>query len=119
MPPTRRPAVASARVLFRNDVLKARPGENRKNSVVEAEKPEERGRIRGHARADTADADGDRERQEEERQQQLASAARGRHRGEQGADGGDADVRERAGRVSRERSSRRRSLRASAATSAA
>ena len=81
--------------ILSNDVLKARPGENRKNGVVQAEKGEERAGIRGDARADAADHDRNRERQEEERQQQLACAARSRDRSQERPDRRDPDVRQR------------------------
>src|SRR5918995_4999219 len=81
-------------LLFGDDVLKGRPAQYREDRVVEPEKRQVAAGVGRDARADAADDERDRERQEEQRQDELARAARGRHRGEQGADGADADVRE-------------------------
>ena len=89
-------ATSGAR-LFRNDVFKGRPGENRKKRVVqdeEAQVPSRLCRDRGtHAPND----EWDHERQEEEREQELAGSARNGHGGEQRSDGGETDVGEQDG----------------------
>src|SRR3954469_14227246 len=79
-------------LLFRNDILKACPGEDRKNEVVQAEKGQVTGGFVRHRRSDAADDDRDAERQEEQRQEQLPGPADRCHRGDQRADAGDADV---------------------------
>src|SRR4051794_7460015 len=87
-------AAKTTGLLFRNDVLKACPGENRKNEVVQREKGQVTAGFFGHRSAHASDDDRDAERQEEERQQQLPRPRRSGHRREQRADAGDPDVRQ-------------------------
>ena len=61
--------------LFRDDILKGSPADDRKDEVVEREEAQVAAAVRRHARADAADDDRQRERQEEERQEQLARPA--------------------------------------------
>src|SRR5687768_265972 len=81
-------------LLFGDDVLKGRPAQYREDRVVQPEKQEVPTGVGRDAGADAADDERNRQRQEEEGQDQLACPARSRHRGEQRADGADADVRE-------------------------
>src|ERR1044072_9555110 len=74
-PATSSPKAASARSrvwLFRNDVLKARPREDGKNKVVQAEKGQVTSRFAGHRRPNPADDDRDAEGQEQKWEQELA-----------------------------------------------
>src|SRR5262245_34097500 len=80
---------STAAGLFRDHVLKAGEAKDRKDGVVQSEKPEAPSRIVAHRGADAPDDDRDRERQEEQRQQQLARAAGDRHRRDEGADRAD------------------------------
>src|SRR6185312_14850346 len=84
----------TAGLLFRNDVIKACPREDRKNEVVQREKGQVTAGFVGHRSAHATDHDRDAERQEEQRQEQLARAGGGRHSGEQRADRGDTDGRQ-------------------------
>src|SRR4029453_2249507 len=84
-PVTSTKAAASATAdppLFRNDVLKARPGKYRENGVVQRQERQEPRRIVAHSGPDAADEDRQRERQEEEREEQLARPAGRGHRRE-------------------------------------
>src|SRR5919204_5198327 len=92
------PAARSTAWLFRNDVLKARPREDRKNSVVEAQEGEVLARLGGRGRADAAHDHGDDERQEQERQKELASPSGRGHGRKQSTDRREADIREHDGR---------------------
>src|ERR671916_29635 len=83
--------------LFRNDVLKACPGEDRKDQVVQAQEAEVASGIVRQSRADAADDDRDRERQEEERQQQLSGPSGCGHRSEQRSDSRDPYICQRHG----------------------
>src|SRR6185437_9503083 len=85
---------SAARRLFRNDVLKGSPANDRKERVVKGEEPHVARRVVGHARPHASDDDRNRERQEEERQQKLPCAAGRRHGREERPDCRDADVRE-------------------------
>src|SRR6187551_1847017 len=85
-------AASSTAWLFRNDILKARPGKNRKYQVVESEEAEVAPGVVDHGRPDAAHDDGDDQRQEEKRQQKLPGSARGGHRGEKCPDGGEPQV---------------------------
>src|SRR4051812_19567527 len=78
-------AASSTARLFRNDILKARPGQNRKYGVVEREETEVAARVVHDRRAHPADDDRDHQREEEERQQELSGPACGRHRREERA----------------------------------
>src|SRR3954451_21297659 len=69
-------AASSTARLFRNDILKARPGKNRKYQVVESEEAEVSPGVVDHGRPDSTDDDRDDQRQEEKRQQELPCAAR-------------------------------------------
>src|SRR6186997_2357657 len=80
-------AASSTARLFRNDILKARPGKNRKYQVVESEEAEVAAGVVDHGRPDSAD-----DHREEQRQQELPSPAGGGYRGEQGPDGGKPEV---------------------------
>src|SRR6188474_2485135 len=80
-------AASSTARLFRNDILKARPGKDRKYQVVESEEAEVAARVVDHRRADTADHDRD-----DERQEKLPRAARGSHCRQQRPDGREAEV---------------------------
>src|SRR6187200_558301 len=92
-------AVASSTAwLFRNDILKARPGKNRKYQVVEHEEAEVASGVVGHGRPDAAHDDRNDQRQEEKWQQELPSSARGGHRGKECPDGREPEVREEDGR---------------------
>src|SRR3954453_14408635 len=91
-------AASSTARLFRNDILKTRPGKNRKYQVVESEEAEVSPGVVDHSRPDSTDDDRDDQRQEEKRQQELPCAARGGHRPEQCPDGGEPEVREEDGR---------------------
>src|SRR5215204_5855737 len=97
-PATRRAAAVSERKaapLFRNDVLKACPGKDRKDQVVESEEGQVPARVVRDSRADSADDERYRHRQEEQRQEELTRTGGGCHRAEKGPDGGDPHVRER------------------------
>src|SRR6476659_604992 len=85
---------SAARRLFRNDVLKGSPANDRKERVVEGEEPHIARRVVGDARPHTADDDRDGERQEEKWQQKLPGAAGRGHGREERPDHSDADVRE-------------------------
>src|ERR1044072_1467601 len=88
-------AAAASRTarLFGNDILKARPRKNRKYQVVESEEAEVAPGGVDDSRAHPADDHGNDEREEEERQQKLARTPHGRHRGEEGADRREPEVR--------------------------
>src|SRR4051794_35151558 len=86
-------AASSTARLFRNDILKARPGQNRKYGVVESEETEVAARVGHHRGPHAPDDHRDHERQKEERQQELPCPARGRHRREERADRGEPEVR--------------------------
>src|SRR5215208_1542780 len=80
--------------LFRDHVFKGGPADCRKEAVVQPEKREVAAGVVDNARTDAADDERDRERQEQDGQEQLPCACRGRHRGDERADGAEADVRE-------------------------
>src|SRR3954463_12767683 len=92
---TAAPIAAGTTRLFRDDVLKGSPRDDRKDEVVEREKPQVTAGFVGDAGADPADDDRDGQRQEEQREKELTRPAGDRHRREQGADRADPDVRER------------------------
>ena len=62
-------AASAPRRLFRNDVLKGSPANDRKERVVENEEPHVPSRVVGDAGTDAADDDRDGEREEDQREQ--------------------------------------------------
>src|SRR5207302_2970151 len=87
-------AASAGTRLFRDDVLKRSPANDRKDGVVEHEELDVATAARD-ARADAADHDRDRERQEEQGEEELASAARSGHARKERAYGADPEVGER------------------------
>src|SRR5688500_6222142 len=85
-------ATATETSLFRDHVLKARPGKYRENTVVQGEEGQIATRVVAHGGADAADEDRKRQREKQHRKEQLPSAARGSHRGENRAHCADPDV---------------------------
>src|SRR4051794_3107111 len=85
-------AASSTARLFRNDILKARPGQNRKYGVVESEETEVAPRVVHDRGPHAADDHRDDEREEEEREEKLSRPACRRHRRERRADRREADV---------------------------
>src|SRR5206468_4187191 len=90
-------AAHAARRLFRNDILKGGPADDRKDRVVQGEEAEVAGAPACDAGADAADHHRDHERQEEQRQHELPRPARGRRGRDEGADGADSEIGERDG----------------------
>src|ERR1700674_1321993 len=88
-------AATAARRLFRNNVLKGGPTDDRKDRVVQGEEAEVAAPAGGDARTHPTDHDRDRKRQEEEREHELPRAAPGRRRRDAPPHHADADRRTR------------------------
>src|SRR5215208_7123017 len=84
-----RTTASGGSTLFRDHVLKGGPADCRKEAVVQPEKRQVAAGVLDDARADAADDERNRERQKQDGEEQLACARRGRHRGDEGADGAE------------------------------